>query len=169
EALLDRPEFADLWALRWADILRVDRTTLGHQRAHLYYKWVRDSIAANKPFDQFARELVTAEGPANEVGPVNFFKVVTKPGEAAGTLSQVFLGVRIACAECHHHPFDRWTQADYYGMLAFFAPVGVKGGRDAESVFASGDPATRHPRTGKPVFAHALGTPMPDTDPKGDR
>src|SRR5207248_7939223 len=111
EALLDRPEFADLWALRWADILRVDRTTLGHQRAHLYYKWVRDSIAANKPFDQFARELVTAEGPANEVGPVNFFKVVTKPGEAAGTLSQVFLGVRIACAECHHHPFDRWTQA----------------------------------------------------------
>ena len=63
---------------------------------------------------------VTAEGPANEVGPVNFFKVVTKPGEIAGTVSQVFLGVRIACAECHHHPFDRWKQSDYYGMTAFF-------------------------------------------------
>src|SRR5262245_25330476 len=152
EVLLDRPEFADLWALRWADLLRVDRQPLGHQRAHLYYKWVRESIAANKPFDQFARELVTAEGPPNEVGPVNFFKVVTKPGEMAGAVSQVFLGVRIACAECHHHPFDRWTQSDYYGMTAFFAPG-----------------ATTHPRTRKEVFAHALGTDMPAANPTGDR
>ncbi len=152
ESLLERPEFADLWAMRWADLLRVDRAPLGHQRAHLYYKWIRDSIATNKPFDEFARELVTAEGPVNEVGPVNFFKVVTKPGEVAGTVSQVFLGVRIACAECHHHPFDRWTQADYYGMTAFFAAG-----------------TTTHPRTGKSVFAHALATETPDADPKGDR
>jgi hypothetical protein len=152
ESLLDRPEFADLWALRWADLLRVDRQPLGHQRAHLYYKWIRESIATNKPFDQFARELVTAEGPVNEVGPVNFFKVVTKPGEMAGTVSQVFLGVRIACAECHHHPFDRWKQSDYYGMTAFFAPG-----------------ATTHPRTRKEVFAHALGTDMPAANPAGDR
>ncbi|MBN9121418.1 MAG: DUF1549 domain-containing protein [Planctomycetes bacterium] len=151
-ALLERPEFADLWALRWADLLRVDRQPLGHQRAHLYYKWIRDSIAANKPFDEFARELVTAEGPATEVGPVNFFKVVTKPGEAAGTVSQVFLGVRIACAECHHHPFDRWKQSDYYGMSAFFSAG-----------------ATTHPRTKKDVFAHALGTDMPAANPLGDR
>jgi hypothetical protein len=152
EALLERPEFADLWALRWADLLRVDREPLGHQRAHLYYKWVRDSIATNTPFDRFARELVTAEGPANEVGPVNFFNVVTKPGERAGTLSQVFLGVRIACAECHHHPFDRWKQSDYYGMTAFFSTG-----------------TTTHPRTRKPVFAHALGAEMPAADPTGDR
>jgi hypothetical protein len=152
ESLLDRPEFADLWAMRWSDLLRVDRQPLGHQRAYLYYKWIRSSIADNKPFDQFARELVTAEGPASEVGPVNFFKVMTKPGETAGTISQVFLGVRIACAECHHHPFDRWKQSDYYGMTAFFATT-----------------TTNHPRTGKPVFAHALGTDMPDADPKGDR
>lgn len=152
ETLLDRPEFADLWALRWADLLRVDRQPLGHQRAHLYYKWIRDSIATNKPFDQFARELVTAEGPVTEVGPANFFKVVTKPGELAGTVSQVFLGVRIACAECHHHPFDRWKQSDYFGMSAFFS-----GG------------TTTHPRTKKAVYAHALGTDMPATDPTGDR
>ena len=151
-ALLDRPEFADLWALRWADLLRVDRQPLGHQRAYLYYKWIRDSVATNKPFDEFARELVTAEGPVNEVGPANFFAVVKKPGERAGTLSQVFLGVRIACAECHHHPFDRWKQADYYGMSAFFATG-----------------TTTHPRTHKPVFAYALGTEMPDADPTGDR
>jgi hypothetical protein len=152
ESLLDRPEFADLWAMRWSDLLRVDRQPLGHQHAYLYYKWIRSSIAGNKPFDQFARELVTAEGPASEVGPVNFFKVMTKPGETAGTISQVFLGVRIACAECHHHPFDRWKQSDYYGMTAFFATG-----------------TTNHPRTGKPVFAHALGTDTPDADPKGDR
>ncbi len=151
-ALLDRPEFADLWALRWADLLRVDRQPLGHQRTLLYYKWIRDSIATNKPFDEFARELVTAEGPVTEVGPANFFKVVTKPGEVAGTVSQVFLGVRIACAECHHHPFDRWKQSDYYGMTAFFA-----GG------------TTTHPRTKKAVYAHALGTDMPTADPTGDR
>jgi hypothetical protein len=138
--------------MRWADLLRVDRQPLGHQRAYLYYKWIRDSIATNKPFDQFARELITAEGPANEVGPVNFFKVVTKPGEMAGTLSQVFLGVRIACAECHHHPFDRWKQSDYFGMTAFFSTG-----------------TTTHPRTRKPVFAHALGTEMPASDPVGDR
>jgi hypothetical protein len=152
ESLLDRPEFADLWALRWADLLRVDRQPLGHQRAHLYYKWIHDSIAANKPFDEFARGLVTAQGPVTEGGPANFFNVVTKPGERAGTVSQVFLGVRIACAECHHHPFDRWKQSDYYGMTAYFATG-----------------TTTHPRTKKPVFSHALGGDMPAADPTGDR
>lgn len=150
--LLDRPEFADLWALRWADLLRVDRQPLGHQRAHLYYKWIRDSVATNKPFNQFARELVTAEGPAGEVGPANFFKVVTKPGEVASTVSQVFLGVRITCAECHHHPFDRWKQSDYYGMSAYFTAGG-----------------TQHPRTKKEVFAYPLGAEMPPANPPGDR
>ena len=152
ESLLDRSEFADLWALRWADLLRVDRESIGHQRAYLYYKWIRESIATNKPFDQFARELVAAEGPPNEVGPVNFFKVIGKPGEIAGTVSQVFLGVRIACAECHHHPFDRWKQSDYFGMTAFFA-----------------NGSTTHPRTRKEVFAHALGADMPVANPAGDR
>lgn len=151
-ALLATPEFEDLWALRWADLLRVDRQPLGHERAHLYYKWIRASIAENKPFDQFARELVTAEGPAGEVGPVNFFKVVTKPGEVASTVSQVFLGVRITCAECHHHPFDRWKQSDYFGMTAFFSTGSVT-----------------HPRTKKEVFAHALGSEMPSANPAGDR
>jgi len=151
-ALLDKPEFADLWALRWADLLRVDRQPLGHQRAHLYYKWIRDSIAKNKPFDEFARELVTAEGPGDEVGPANFFRVVTKPGEVASTVSQVFLGVRITCAECHHHPFDRWKQSDYYGMSAYFS-----------------NGSTTHPRSKKEVFAYALGTDMPSANPTGDR
>src|SRR5262249_37952038 len=128
EELLGRPEYADYWALKWADLLRIDGQALGHKRGYSYYKWVRDGLAENKPYDRFVREIVTAEGPLGEVGPASFYKAVPKPGEAAGTLSQVFLGVRIACAECHHHPFDRWSQADYYGMTAFFAPVAVRGG-----------------------------------------
>jgi hypothetical protein len=169
DELLGRPEFADYWALRWADLLRVDRQALGHKGAYAYYKWIRDSFARNKPFDLFAREVVTAEGPVGKVGPANFYKVVTKPGDAAGTLSQVFLGVRIACAECHHHPFDRWGQDDYYGMQAFFTPVAVRGSPRGEVLSAAGNPQSRHPRSGAVIFAHALGTPMPKTSPTGDR
>ena len=116
DELLLRPEFADYWALKWADLLRVDRQALGHKGAYAFYHWIHDSVAANKPLDQFARELLTAEGPLNEIGPANFYKAVGKPGDVASAVSQVFLGVRIACAECHHHPFDRWSPSDYYGM-----------------------------------------------------
>lgn len=169
DELLERPEYADYWALKWSDVLRVDRQALGHKRAFAYYKWIHASLERNKPFDQFVRELITAEGPLDQVGPANFFKVAPKPGEAASTLSQVFLGVRIACAECHHHPFDRWSQTDYFGMQAFFTPVAVKSVNKQDFVQAAGDPLTKHPRTGEIVHAHALGMPLPDKSPPGDR
>jgi hypothetical protein len=169
DELLERPEYADYWALKWSDLLRVDRQALGHKRAYGYYKWIRDSVAANKPYDQFARELLTAEGPLGEVAPASFYKVVTKPGEAASTLAQVFLGVRIACAECHHHPFDRWSQDDYYGMTAFFAPVSMKSSAAAEMVMAGGESQARNPRSGAAIMAHALGSDMPQKLPSGDR
>jgi hypothetical protein len=165
DELLDRPEYADYWALKWADLLRIERQALGHKRAYGYYKWVREGIARNKPLDQFAREVVTAEGPLGEVGPAAFYKAVTKPGEAASTLSQVFLGVRIACAECHHHPFDRWSQSDYYGMTAFFAPVAVRGGPRDEVLLASGAAEAKNPRTGEISHAHALGQTPPSPTP----
>jgi hypothetical protein len=159
--LLERPEFNDFWALRWADLLRVDRAALGRKHAYGYYRWLRESLAANRPFDQLAREVVTAEGLLDEVGPASFYKVAVKPGQAASTLAQVFLGIRIACAECHHHPFDRWGQDDYHAMAAFFAPVHVEGPPAGEAVVAVGRPVTIHPRTGKEVIAHALGEPAP--------
>jgi hypothetical protein len=169
DELLQRPEYADYWALKWADLLRVDRLALGHKRAYAFYHWIRTSLAENKPIDQFAREIITAEGPLTEVGPANFFKAVPKPGEAASTLSQVFLGVRIACAECHHHPFDRWSQTDYYGMTAFFAPLNLRTSPRGDSLMMAGDPPTRHPRTGEMIQAHALGMPMPEKSPTEDR
>ena len=169
DELLERPEFADYWALKWADTLRVDRQILGHKRAYAYYRWIRESIAHNKPFDRFARELLIAEGPLEETGPANFYKVVNKPGEAASTLSQTLLGVRIACAECHHHPYDRWSQTDYYGMQAFFTPVSLRASPRGESIQVQGDPVTKHPRSGAPIQPHALASKMPDKAPVGDR
>jgi hypothetical protein len=169
EELLRRPEFADYWALKWTDLLRVDRQALGHQNAYAFYQWIRESYAAGKPLDQFAREIVTAEGPLANTGPANFYKVVSKPGEMASSLSQVFLGIRIACAECHHHPFDRWSQTDYFGMQSFFTPVGVRNSPQGEILLATGDPTTTHPRSGDKIFAHALGMPEPKASLIGER
>jgi hypothetical protein len=166
--LLRRPEFADYWALKWADLLRVDREALGHKDAYRYYRWIRDSFAAGKPLDRFARELLTAEGPLGELGPAAFYKAVPQPGEAASTVAQVFLGVRIACAQCHHHPFDRWGQNDYYGMQAFFAPLAVSATPGGAVLRAAGDPPTHNPRTGEVVPAHALGAARA-AGPPGDR
>lgn len=169
EELLRRPEFADFWALQWADLLRVDRAALGRKRAYAYAKWIRDSFAANRPFDQLARTLVTAEGPLADTAPASFYKVVTKPGQAASTLAQVFLGVRIGCAECHHHPFDRWSQDDYYGMTAFFAGVGIKNIGGMEALSAEGPAQARNPRTGVDIPAHPLGYEMPAKAERGDQ
>ncbi|MBI3836892.1 MAG: DUF1553 domain-containing protein [Planctomycetia bacterium] len=169
DELLERNEFADYWALKWADLLRVDRTALGHKGAYSYYHWIHDRVADNTPLDRFAAEIITAEGPVSEVPQAQIFKVAAKPGDMASTISQVFLGVRIACAQCHHHPFDRWSQSDYYGMLDYFAPLGPKASPLGEVMLASGTPETRHPRTGELMVAHALGTAMPKQGPAGDR
>ena len=166
--LLDRPEYADLWSLKWADVLRVDRQVLGHQRAYDYHRWIHSAFAKNTPFDVLTRELVTAEGPLDESPAANFYRVATKPGDAANSLSQVFLGIRLACAECHHHPFDRWGQDDYHGMAAFFAPVGFKKIGPLEALGANGEAVSKNPRTGKTLSARALGAALsPET--RGDR
>ena len=167
DELLSRPEYADFWALKWSDLLRVDREKLGHKRAFAFYRRIRDLVAEGAPLDRFAREIVAAEGPLDEVGPANFFKVASQPGEAAGSLAQVFLGVRIACAECHHHPYDKWAQDDYYGMKAFFAPLVVKPGPRGEALLAQGEAVAINPRTGRKVFPRPLGA-NPSTVASGE-
>ena len=169
DRLLEMPEYADFWAMKWADLLRVDRQALGQRAAFAYFSWVRDSVAANKPLDQFAREMLTAEGPLTEQPAGYFYKVVKKSGEMAASTSQVFLGIRITCAECHQHPYDRWTQRDYHGMRAFFDQVKTKKLGDDEALVAEGSPQIRHPRTKELLNAHPLGTAMPETTPDGDR
>jgi hypothetical protein len=169
DSLLDRPEYADYWALRWADLLRVDSVKLGRRGAYQYYRWIRNCLVENKPFDALCRELVTAEGPLTESPAGHFFKIVNRPGEMASSLSQVFLGVRIACAECHHHPYDRWSQDDYYGMQAFFQPVAPRKVGQEELILATGKAAAKNPRTGKDVFPNPLGGEAPVEAPaEGD-
>lgn len=169
QRLMDRPEFADFWALKWSDILRVDRLALGHENAFAYYGWIREAMRKNKPLDQWARELLSAEGPLQDQPAGFFYKVAAKPGEMAAMTSQIFLGVRITCAECHQHPYDQWTQQDYYGMRGFFDQIKYKKLGTTESLLAEGNPAGKHPRTGAPIFPYALGTSMPESAPEGDR
>jgi len=169
DALLERPEYAAYWALKWSDLLRVDRAALGHQRAYAYYRWILESFAANKPFDKFTRELITAEGPIEETPATNFFGVLKKPGEAASAVSQVFLGIRIACAECHHHPYDRWGQDDYYRMSAFFTPLSTKKIGTIEALVGTGSSSARNPRTNQTLSATPLGVKDSVDDTKGDQ
>jgi hypothetical protein len=169
DTLLQRTEFADYWALKWSDLLRVDRRQLGHKQAFEYYRWIRESFASNKSLDLFAREILTAEGPLADSPAANFYKVVDQPDKMASALSQVFLGVRIECAQCHHHPFDRWSQTDYYGMQAFFTQVNFKQSQRGEIIQATGTAVSTHPRTGKEIFAHALDAALPVSSPAGDR
>ncbi len=169
EKLLGRPEYAEYWALKWSDLLRVDRRVLGYKEAYDYYAWIRDSFADNKPYDRFAREIITAEGLLTQVPEGELFKVDADPGQIASSISQIFVGVRIACAQCHHHPYDRWTQTDYYGMQACFAQVAFKPTSRGDLLASLSNAATRNPRTGEEVFAHPLATPNPKASPPGDR
>ncbi len=155
--LLRRPEYADYWALKWADLLRVNRRELGRKKAFQYYQWIRASFARNQPLDQFAQQLIAADGPLDENPSTHFFQVVKQPHAMASTLSQVFLGVRIECAQCHHHPFDRWSQTDFYGMQAYFTEVAFKTSSHGETLVNSGRAKTKHPRTGELIAAHPLG------------
>jgi len=169
DELLKRPEYADYWALKWSDLLRAERPTLGHAGAHAYYRWMRDSFATNKPFDRFARELLTADGLLRDQPAGYLFKAVKQSGEQAATISQVLLGTRIECAKCHHHPFDRWSQTDYFGMEAFFTQISFKPTPQGEMLLTRDSGTTKHSRTGEIVFAHALGEPSPTQSPDGDR
>jgi hypothetical protein len=126
DSLLARPEFADRFALKWADLLRGEEKQLDERGVAVYFGWIRKSIAEGKPLDAFVRELVTASGSTYENPPANFYRALRNPiarGEAA---AQVFLGTRLQCAKCHNHPFERWTQDDYYRWAAVFARIDYK-------------------------------------------
>lgn len=170
DRLLEQSEYADLWALRWSDLLRVDRAALGSRGAYDYYRWIRESVAANQPLDQFARDVLLAEGYANDSPAAHFYRVLKEPGERAATVSQVFLGVRIECAQCHHHPFDRWSQADYVGMKSYFTQLAFKSTPRGDLLVANESASElKHPRTNEPIAAYALGEEMPAQSVSGDR
>ena len=136
DALLEKPEFTDLRSLRLADLLRVNprkfgagNGLLGERSAALFYEWIWNSVNTNKPYDQFVRELVTARGSTYQNGPANFYRVERQANDRMENIGQAFLGVRMSCARCHKHPFDRWTTDDYWNFAAFTQKVSGRGGR----------------------------------------
>ena len=126
DRLLERPEYADYWALKWADVLRVDKDAVTPAGAVAMTRWLRRQVHENRPYDQFARAVVTARGSTAADGPAALFKALDTPEVAARSLSQVFLGVRIECAQCHHHPSERWGQDDYWALAGLFSGVARK-------------------------------------------
>ena len=171
DRLLAAPEYADYWALRWADLLRVQREELGPRAAHAYHQWLHDVLKRNEPYDVWVRRLLTAEGGSETNGAVNFFRAFNNPNDLTVAVSQVFLGVRLECAKCHHHPYEHWGQDDFYGMAAFFSRLQRKQAGGAEQRFfvaEKGD--VTHPLT-KAVMSPRvlLGEPLsvaPGEDPR---
>ncbi|HZT43930.1 MAG TPA: DUF1549 domain-containing protein [Chthonomonadaceae bacterium] len=135
DKLLDAPEFADLRALRLADMLRVNPQKLGNngnladRSADLFYEWIWKNVADNTPWDKFVHDLLMARGSTYQNGPACFYRVETAPNDRMENLSQAFLGVRMSCDRCHKHPFDRWTTDDYWNFAAFMGKVGIRGGK----------------------------------------
>jgi hypothetical protein len=171
DALLARPEFVDFWTLKWADILRAARGSLSEKGMYAFHRWIRQSVAENRPWDRFTQELLLSRGSPFDQGAANYFRVARRPEDLAETTSQVFLGVRIQCARCHNHPYERWTQNQYYEMAAFFARVRSKRGEKPEEneVYLAADGEVNHPKTGARVIPTALdAAPLPESY-AGDR
>ncbi|MCO6459489.1 MAG: DUF1549 domain-containing protein [Pirellulaceae bacterium] len=151
DSLLERPEFAKFWALKWGDLLRLTSSQVGPDGVYKYHRWLEQSLRDNVPYDQFARQLLTSVGSTLDNPPANFYRTAVDTNDCVETVSQVFLGARLQCAKCHNHPFERWTQDNYYGMAAFFNRVQrQKTRRDGELfIFAVAGGEVTQPRTGK--------------------
>ncbi len=154
DRLLEREEFADYWALKWGDLLRIKSeypVRVWPKGVAAYYRWLRDSLARNKPYDQFARQLLTATGSNFREGPVNFVRAVLSkdPQTVAETAALLFMGARFGCARCHGHPTEPWSPADDLGLAACFAKVGYKATSEwkEEIVFTNPKGVLRDPRT----------------------
>jgi hypothetical protein len=163
DQLLERPEFVDYWTLKWGDLLRNNQAVKESKGLQVFYRWIKDSIKANKPYDQFVREMLLSSGSGFSSGPVNFYNTGDfgndYPLYLASQASQVFLGVRIDCARCHNHPFEAWSQMDYYGFAGFFARMKLKNGpNENERIFYPAvDGDVKHPRTNVVIQPKILG------------
>src|SRR5262245_37082926 len=169
DRLLAREEYADYWALKWADILLVDREKLGDRGAFEMHRWLREQFAANRPYDEWVRELITAAGDSGKSGPVNFYRSSDTPDALARAVSQAFLGVRVECAQCHHHPFEKWSQEDYYGLAGFFNGLERKPlAKDRVLVYHAGYRDMPIPDSSQTVVARGLDAPVSPRLAAGD-
>ncbi|MCA9077969.1 MAG: DUF1549 domain-containing protein [Planctomycetaceae bacterium] len=175
--LLAQPEYAEHWANKWADLLRPNPYRVGIKTVLNYDNWIRSAFRRNQPYDEFVRELITAEGSTWKDGHVTLYRDRRSPDEITTMVSQLFLGIRLECAKCHHHPFEVWGQEDFYSFAAFFAKLGYKGtglsppiSGSEEMVFAGTSGNVTHPLTNvvmepRPLFGDPVDVPA-DGDPR---
>ena len=137
DELLDSPEYVDHWTLKWSDLLLSNRKYVGEKGVWSFRNWIRNAIATNVPYDKFVRELVTANGSTFQYPAANYYRISREPRVVMENMTQVFLGTRFSCNRCHDHPFERWTQNQYWELSAYFADVGRKPGQqtDEEVIF----------------------------------
>jgi hypothetical protein len=178
DALLERPEYADFWANKWADLLRPNPYRVGIKAVFNYDQWIRDVFRENRPYDEFARELITAQGSTFRHGAATLYRDRRSPDELGTLISQLFLGIRLECAKCHHHVFEKWSQEDFYSFAAYFARVGRKGtglsppiSGSEEIIFTAPSGSVTHPITGevlppRPLFGEAREPVDEDEDPR---
>jgi Protein of unknown function (DUF1553)/Protein of unknown function (DUF1549) len=178
DRLLNRPEYADHWANKWMDLLRPNPYRVGIKAVFNLDAWIRDAFRRNLPYDQFVREIVTARGSTFAEGAATIFRDRREPNEIAPVVSQLFLGIRLECAKCHHHPFESWGQEQFYEFAAYFARVGRKGvglsppiSGGEEIVFTAKSGSVKHPLTGKvlapkPLFGSAPVDVGSNVDPR---
>ena len=182
DRLLDRPEFAEFWALKWSDVLRNEEKALDPKGVQAFHHWIRRSIADGRPLNEFARDLIAARGNTYERPAANFYRALRDPQTRAEAAAQVFLGIRLQCAKCHNHPFDRWTQNDYHGLAAFFARIDYRilqnrrpdqldahefDGEQIVLTLREGE--WKHPRSGETLRPLFLGEATPAFAPGADR
>lgn len=174
DRLLERPEFAQHWALKWADVLRNEEKSLDRKGVAVFQRWLAAQIAQDRPLPEMARELLGATGSTYVHPPANFWRAIREPMARAESVAQVFLGLRIGCARCHNHPFDRWTMDDYYQFAALFARIDYRilenNRRDRfdghefvgeQVVYQKREGELIHPRTGQPARPRLLGDAQP--------
>ncbi len=173
DTLLQRPEFTELWSMKWADLLRVQSSAnvIDRKALYRYNDWLRQSFTQNKPLDQLVRELLTAQGGNFTAPATNFYVAERDPKQMAENVAQVFLGIQIKCAQCHNHPFERWTMDDYYSFAAFFAQVGQKGSTDPREkiTYDSRSGEVKNIKNGQVAPPKFLGGPVPDVNGKDRR
>lgn len=175
DKLLNSPEYAEHWANKWADLLRPNPYRVGIKATLNYDAWIRDSFRKNKPYDQFVSELLTARGSTFRNGNVTLFRDRRSPDELTTIVSQLFLGVRLECAKCHHHPFEVYGQEDFYSFAAYFAKIGRKGrgvsppiSGSEEFFYTSAKGEVRHPLTAEVLAPRPLFGKAPEIEEGAD-
>jgi hypothetical protein len=179
DRLLDRPEYASYFAIKWADVLRNKREGQDalQRGTFSFYDWIRENLTKNTPYDQFVREIVAACGTPETAPAVQWYRRLRQPDAFVDDTAQVFLGMRLQCAKCHHHPFEKWGQDDYYGFAAFFSRIGRKQsrrgqmlGRNEEVIFTARTGSVTNPKTGQTMTPKGLGDKAeavpPGVDPR---